>query len=217
MAYTFPLAKTVLSDILKISEVVWDIQRNDELSGSGDGRTWQVELAPPLWRAEVKLAPAYNADAKQVAAIIRRLNGAQNTFFLVDPSSPYPSSDPTGSTIGSSTVTINSISSDRNQLSLTGLPSTYVLHPGDKGQISYSSNPTRNYFFEVSETAVASGGGTTSAFEIFPRVALGISTGATVILKKPACKMFIVPESFHPGDVQNLITTGAAFTCLERR
>ncbi len=217
MAFSFPLAITVLSDILRIESVTWDVQRSDELDGSGDGRTWQIELAPPLWMADVKLTLAYHADAKKVAAIVRKLQGAQHSFLLVDPLSPYPASDPDGSILGSSTVQVNSIGSDRQSLSLKGLPASFVLTPGDKGQITYSSSPSRNYYFEVSEAITANGSGVTAAFEVFPAVPTAIAANAAVTLKKPACKGFIVPGSFNPGSAANVITSGAAFKFMERR
>ena len=82
MAVSYPYSLPAFADLLKISSIVWDIQRNDELSGSGDGRVWQAELAPPLWTGTVTLADMYNAEAKQIAARIRKLHGAQAGFHL---------------------------------------------------------------------------------------------------------------------------------------
>ena len=57
-----------LSDLLCIDSVTWDVQRNDELSGSGDGRVWQAELAPPLWTADIAININYHHQIKQLAA-----------------------------------------------------------------------------------------------------------------------------------------------------
>ncbi|MET3648025.1 carbohydrate binding domain-containing protein [Phyllobacterium ifriqiyense] len=96
MAITYPYALSVLADRLDIESVVWDIQRNDELSGSGDGRVWQAELAPPLWTGDVTVNVGYHDDIKQIAALIRKLHGAQNQFYLYDPLSKYPQAYPDG-------------------------------------------------------------------------------------------------------------------------
>lgn len=215
MAYTFPLALTVLSDILPIESVIWTDHRNDELSGIGSGRTWQANLADPLWTAEAGLALGYHADMKEIAAVVRKLQGAKNSFFLVDPTSPYPKSDPTGSILGSSSVTISAIGTDRQAITLAGLPASYVLTRGDKGQVNYSS-PSRTWFFEVSETVTASGGGA-ATFEVYPTVPLLVATSAAVILKKPACKGFIMPGTFKPGTAADMFTRSAGFTFMERR
>ncbi len=96
MAITYPYPVSFLADRLNIESVMWDIKRNDELSGSGDGRVWQAELAPPLWTADVKLNIGRNASLKQIAALIRKLQGAQEQFFLFDPLSKFPQAYPDG-------------------------------------------------------------------------------------------------------------------------
>ncbi len=217
MAITFPLATSVLADKLKIKSVVFDIKRNDELSGSGDGRLWQAELAPPLWTAEVALRTDFNDAAKQIAAIIRKLNGSQEAFFLFDPISKYPQYDPTGSILGASTVTISSIISGRNSLALTGLPAGYRITVGDKMSIAYSSSPTRYAFLEASETITANGSGVTGQIEVFPHVPVGISAAAAVTLKKPACKMILMPGSHNPGTAQMPFTENAGFQAIQRK
>lgn len=85
-----------LSDKLCIETVVWDIQRNDELSGSGDGRVWQAELAPPLWTAEITVNPNYHKDIKKIAALIRGLKGSKESFMLSDPLSKKLSNSENG-------------------------------------------------------------------------------------------------------------------------
>lgn len=217
MAYSFPLARTALSDLLPINAVVWDNMRLDELSGSGDGRFWQTELATPLWTAEVTLDVRYHQEIKEIAATIRKLQGAKYSFDLEDPLSKYPYADPDGSILGVSAVTISAISGDRQTLTLGGLPAAYVLTKGDKGSLPYTVGAvTKKYFFEVSETVAASGGGV-AVFEVFPTIPAAATVGAAVTLKRPTCRGFIKPESFKPGTAQNLFTSGASFTFLERR
>lgn len=221
MVVVYPYPVAFLADRLKIASVEWDIQRSDELSGSGDGRVWQAELAPPLWRANVRLATVYHNEAKQIAALVRKLHGAQESFFLFDPLSTYPQADPTGAVVGSSNVQVNSVPAGRRTLTLKGLPAGYTLTIGDKLQITYSSNPTRYAFLEASETVAADGSGTTGAFEVFPHVPTGIGANDAVTLAKPACLGFVVPGSFSPGSSYGTadlkLTEGMSFTFLERR
>lgn len=215
MAITYPYSLAYLADTLCITDVIWDIQRNDELSGTGDGRVWQTELAPPLWIASVSLAPAYHDDAKQIAAKIRKLNGSQEAFYLYDPTSRFPQYDPTGSILGTSAVTVSGINTARNAIALAGLPANYVLTIGDKIQINYGTG--RTAFLEVSETVTASEIGTSPLFEVFPNVPVGITTSTAVILKNPACKMIITPTTHNPGTSVYAITSGATFRAIQKK
>ena len=217
MAFTYPLSLASLADLFVIEEVEWDVQRNDELSGTGDARVWQAELADPLWTGRVTLVPAYHDAVKQIAARIRKLYGAQESFLLFDPLSKFPQADPAGVILGEAAVVIDAIGSGNRSLRLSGLPAGYVLTIGDKGQIVYSSSPTRNFFFEVSETVAADGDGLTPEFEVFPHLPPGLTTGLSVILVKPACRGFIMPGSFKPGAATGMITSGAGFPFMERR
>lgn len=212
MAISYPYSLASFADLLPIMEVVWDVQRNDEMSGSGDGRVWQAELARPLWSAEVRLRTMYHTEAKKIAALIRKLHGAQETFYLYDPISKYPQADPTGSIYGSSAPKVNSIASGKNAISIKSLPSAYALKAGDKVQITFGS-PSRNFFCEVSEDATASAG-TTPEFGIFPHVPTGVAVDNAVNLIKPACKMFI--GSFDPGRARQMFVDGMSFRALER-
>lgn len=216
MAITYPYALPMLADRLAIASVVWDIQRNDEVSGTGDGSVWQAELARPLWTADVALAADPHAEIKQIAALIRKLHGSQESFMLYDPLSMYPQADRDGSLLGASAVTVKSIGENRQSIALQGLPDGYTLTLGDKMQIAYASAPVRNFFCEVSETIEANEDGDTAVFEIFPHVPVGLAADDVVTLKRPACKVFVPPNSFKPGTAQGALTEGASFKVMER-
>jgi hypothetical protein len=217
MAITFPLSLPNLNDKLRVSSVTWDAVRFDEHSGIGSGHDLQSEMAKPKWTAEITLAAGKMADVKQIAAVIRALHGSQNSFMLADPSSLYPQSDPTGAVLGASAVRVHTVGSNGKSLRLQGLPASYVLTVGDKGQISFGSNPGRNYFFEVSETVTASGG-ITPLFDVFPHLPVGIATNQAVILAKPACKMILLPGSLSAGTTDaDRITRGTSFKAIERK
>ncbi|NTH50938.1 hypothetical protein G6L09_08120 [Agrobacterium rhizogenes] len=202
-----------LADRLKIESVTWSVQRNDELSGSGDGRLWQAELAPPLWTAEIKLAADYAANAEGVAALIRSLRGAQDPFLLYNPMRRHPIADPFGTILGSASVSINSLGSSTNELSLKGLPAGYALTVGDKLQIM----APKTQFVEIVDTIAASGSGVTSVFRVFPALRAGTAVNMAVQLVNPACAMVISTGSHNPGTTTGNITTGASFKAIEKR
>ena len=217
MAIVYPYPLPMLADRLAIASVVWDIQRNDEMSGSGDGRVWQAELAQPLWTADVVLSDDPHNDVKQIAALIRRLHGSQESFMLYDPLSMYPQADPKGTALGANVVMVKSIGADRQSLSLKGLPNGYTLTLADKMQVAYASGPVRNFFCEVSETVTSNGGGETAEFGVFPHIPVGLAVDDVVTLKRPACKVFVPPNAFKPGTARGTITGGASFKVIERR
>lgn len=209
------LALANLADLLRIESVVFDIKRNDELSGSGDGRVWQAELSPPLWTADVALTPAYHADAEDVATVLRSLNGSQEPFMLWNPTRRFPRADPTGALLGSNSPLIASIATDRRNIALKGLPAGYVLKRSDKLQFITGD---RNQFLEiVDEVVTANGSGLTPTFRVFPNVRIGVGVDQAVILKNPACKMILMPGSHNPGRAQAVVTMGATFRAIEKK
>lgn len=217
MTVSYPYSLAQFADRLEVLSVTWDIQRNDELSGTGGGRVWAAELAPPLWVGSVTLREMRNSDAKQIAALIRKLHGSQEALFLYDPLSKYPQRDPKGLAIAQSTVRISSISADRANLSLNGLPLNYVLLPGDKMQIAYGASPTRYAFIEVSEPTQANSSGVTPVFGVFPHIPNGVAVGTTVVLSKPACRCIILPGSHNPGTASALDTEGQSFKVIQKK
>lgn len=217
MTVVYPYSLSTFAEQLAISTVIWDIQRNDEMSAGGDGRVWQAELSSPLWTATVELIMLSNDRAKQIAAMIRKLHGTQESFYLSDPLSLYPQSDPTGVILGEAAVKVLSVAADRASLSFTALPGSYVLTVGDKFTIVYGSNPERVGFFEISETVAANGAGVTGMIGVFPHLPSGITAGQTIRLAKPYCKCGIVPGSHNPGTGRKLHTEGSGFKVIQKK
>lgn len=217
MTVSYPYPLSVLADQLPIDNITWDIRRNDEMSGSGDGSVWQAELSTPLWVATVALAVMSNDKAKQIAAKIRKLHGAQEVFRLYDTASLFPQLDPLGAKLGNSTVTIESVPGHRASLSMIGLPANYGLLPGDKFSVTYGSNPTRVGFFEISEAASAGSDGSTGLIGVFPHLPPGVGPGAAVRFINPYCEMKILPGTHNPGTARKLFTEGAGFKAIQKR
>jgi len=216
MAFVFPLSTAAFMDTLGIEKVIWDVERYDEYDSQGTGHDMQSELAPPKWTAALTMRDLYNADARAMAAKVRKLFGSQNAVMIYDPSNPYPANDPGGAIIAGSAVQVNVIGVNNQSLSLKGLPPNYKLTAGDKGQISFGPGGSRNFFFEFSEDVTASGGGITIASEIYPHIPIGIAVDATVILSKPACKMIVKPKGFSPGQSSGNMTFGGSLNMLEK-
>lgn len=206
-----------LSDAFRWKPFKWDIQRNDEYSGTGDGRVWQAQLAPVLWKATVEHQPLRNSIAEEMDAAIRSLRGAQEAFFLCSPLFCGPKSDPTGAVLGNAAVTISAIASTRDAVSLAGLPSGYVLSRGDKFTFSYGSDPVRYYFGEVSATAMENSAGAAASVSVFPDLPAGAAVGAAITLVKPACKVVLVPGTYKAGTSSGRFTSGGQFEVIQKK
>lgn len=214
MAPPKPLSR--INDILQVESVEWDIQRNDELSGDGSGDMWQAELADPFWKANVTLALGSLLRLKKVAARIRALEGAKESFLLVDPLSPFPAADPKGTIVAGAAVKIRA-TGNRYLAQVNGLPANYVLTEGDKMQIVYGTQEAPRYaFVEVSQDVIGTAGGIADIV-VFPRLPMSLAIGAPVTLARPACAMIIQPTTHKPGTARRTVTEGASFTALQKK
>lgn len=214
MTITTPLSLASFADLLKFASVSFKRKENDVFSGLGTGQILAANVAPKMWMADVKLAKMYHQAARQVQALIEALDGAAGTFYLYDPLGQYPQSDPTGSILGANTVTISTLNSNNKALRLTGLPAAYVLTVGDMMAFDYASG-TKRALHRIVETTTASGGGLSPEFEVRPHLRTGVTTGLTVLLKKPAGKFIMLPDSFDVGTDDNLKTTSIQFTAMQ--
>ena len=211
-----PLALSRINDILPIASVEWDIQRNDELSGDGSGDLWQAELAEPIWRANITLGRGLHAELKRVAARIRALEGAKQSFLLVDPLSQFPASDPKGTLIAGKAVKVRAVG-NRYLCQVNGLPANYVLTEGDKIQIVYGTTAAPRYaFVEVSQDVIGTAAGIAD-ISVFPRLPMSLAINTPVTLARPACAMIIQPTTHKPGTARRSVTDGAGFTALQKK
>lgn len=207
---------TDLAERFRIQSVQWRTQRQDQLSGLGTGDVLTAQLAPPRIVADIVLVPMYNEEASQVQALIDNLDGAINSFYLWPPHRPYPQADPDGSILGASDVRIRTVGSNNKSLSLKGLPAGYVVTLGDSMAWDFGSSPTRRAFHTATATVTADGSGETAEFGVAPHLRPGTVADLAVNLKKPAAKVFIVPDSFRPGTSSGTVTTGMSFQVMQR-
>lgn len=207
---------TDLAERFRIQSVQWRTRRFEQLSGLGTGEILTAELAPPKIVADIVLMPMYNEEASQVQALIDNLDGAGNSFYLWPPHRPYPQADPDGSILGSSTVRIRSVGANNKSLALKGLPAGYVVTLGDSMAWDLGSPPARRAFHTATASVTADANGNTAEIGVTPHLRPGTVADFVVNLKKPACRVFIVPDSFQPGTAQGIVTTGMSFQVMQR-
>lgn len=215
MALIFPYSLAFFSDTARILRTDLDLRRFDETSGGGDGRFWSVQMATPLWSADVILAAMDARYAREFSAKVKGLDGARNSFLFADQTYTGPAS---GVTTGLGSVTISAISADRGSINVTGLPEGFVLTAGDRFSVTYQSG-ARYFFGEFSENGVAGASGSFGAVRpIRPYLPLGVTTGASVELVKPRFKAMIQPGGWTPFtyELPGDIATGASMRILQR-
>lgn len=204
MAVLFPLGTSIFFDLLKLQDSALQIVPQQESSQLGRGDYLTKDLGPSLWRGAFTTIAVPNDEAEDIQALIESLRGGTNSFYAYNVRRPFPKADPTGSIIGSNTVQINAIGSDRRSLQLKGLTAGYVLTRGDCIDFDYGLARSRAYH-RVLETVTADGAGVSPSFDVEPAVRAGAAVNDIVHLKKPSVQMCMVPGSFRISS-QNIFT-----------
>ena len=206
MADPLPLGQ--LSVYLEAAEVSFDIQRNDELSGTGDGRYWMAELAPPLWTVTLALRARGLGAARALDARLRALAGL-GTFLFADPAYGGPAAGAPGAA-----VQLTAIGSGRVEIGMSGLPAGFALTAGDRLSIVQG---TVRYFGEICGDAVASASGVAAAVRVYPPLPFSVLSGAAVELAKPVLQVFVPPGGHRPASFQpGGIGRGSTLSLLQK-
>jgi len=118
-------------------------------------------------------------------ARLKALEGGLKQFRGRPTSRCYPIAYPNGTGMGNvSAVKVGTIGANRNTMTLTGLPSGYVVSVGDYLQIALNN---LHQVVNVAGTEI----------EVRPHLWPTIATGNAVKLVKPSCLMTIVPGSIN--------------------
>lgn len=215
MTLAYPLALTDFWDLLPISTIAMDCAPQLESSGTGAGQQLTRELAPALWRGSVtlgRLTPEEEADAMALVDLVRQ-SGA--SFFAYNLARSAPSLDPDGNVLGAATPTIQSISVDRRELTIAGLPANYQLRRGDLVGVTWGAAPARYGLHRIAVASSADATGLTGANEVVPALPAALVTGSGVTLIEPVVKAMMVPGSVRPGTLRRGLVEGIAFDFIQ--
>ena len=214
MALTYPLSYAQFLGALRVEEVMFRLSHPQEHTRLGDGTVISASLGASLWTGTIRLAQANHARHAEMEALIALMDQPGATFLCHDPRYLGPASDPTGSSLGSRTVTIHSVSSNLRELRITGLPSGYVLSAGDMLAFQYGSNPVRYALHRIVVGGTSSSGGLTPMLEVVPPLRPGAAAGLPVSLIRPACKARLLPEPTY-GAGRQALSRGASFDFIQ--
>jgi hypothetical protein len=214
MALTYPLSYTQFLGALRVEEVTFQLSHPQEHTRLGDGTVISASLGASLWTGSIRLAQANHPRHAEMEALIGLMDQPGATFLCHDPRQIGPASDPTGSILGSRSVTIHSLASNMRELRLTGLPSGYALSAGDMLGFQYGSNPVRHALHRVVIGGTASSSGLTPMLELVPNLRPGAAAGLTVSLIRPACTAQLLPEPSY-GSGRQALSRGASFDFIQ--
>jgi hypothetical protein len=214
MALSYPLSFDQFLGLLRVEEVTFRLSHPQEHTRLGDGTIISASLGAALWTGSIRLAQANHPRHAQMEALIALMDQPGATFLCHDPRQIGPAFDPTGSILGSRTVTIHSVAANMRELRLTGLPSGYVLSPGDMLGFEYGSNPVRHALHRSVVGGTASSTGLTPMLEVVPNLRPGNVSGLTVSLIRPACKARLLPGPAY-GSGRQANSRGASFDFIQ--
>lgn len=211
----YPLA--FLNDLLITKQAVTvNLQRNEELSGSGDGRYWAAEMAAPLWTADLTLEAMGRecvARARSIDAKFRAL-GVNRSFLWADPTYRGPASGATVE-LARANVTVSAIGTDRTALSFAGLPAGYALSAGDRFSIEWADG--RFYMAELSEDRVAIATGAIASVGVYPYPPMGLVVGRSVDFVRPVFRAIVPNDGYTPHSyIRGFVAQGAAVKLLQK-
>jgi len=214
MVLGYPLTHAQFLGALRVAEVTFRLSHPQEHTRLGDGTVLSASLGASLWTGTIRLAQANHPRHAQIEALLALMDQPGATFLCHDPRYVGPASDPSGSILGSRTVTIHSVASNMRELRITGLPAGYALSAGDMLAFQYGSNPVRYALHRIVVGGTASSTGLSPLLEVVPNLRLGAVAGLTVSLVRPACKARLLPEPTY-GSGRQALSRGASFDFIQ--
>lgn len=163
---------------------------------SGEVRVW--ELRDRLWTLTVTSAKLRPTVLARWQALLESLENGKALFWGFDKARYYPSlypsgSWPTGGAFDGLSAAIATIAVSRKAMTVDGLPAAYTISIGDMLQVTHGSG--RITLVRAMEAATADGSGLTPEFEFRPYLPADAEVDDIVAVKRPACKMIMVPGS----------------------
>lgn len=189
----------MIFDSVAYADQVFQLISRQELSRTASGTTYGKDFGPALWSAEYTTAPMNADDALSFEASLNALDGVIGEFEAYDLRRPYPRAHADGDFDDEAEI----LSASGNKMALANLPNGFQLSPGDYLSLEVQS---RRVLHQVVEAATAGSDGETGEFAVRPPPWPGTEEGAIVTLKKPSCRMALLPQSITQR-ISGLYTT----------
>lgn len=213
MALSFPMSVATFFGPMQKDVQSFQFDLNEALATeeTGAGEILTADIGIRLWKLNCSMRPMPYNEAEQLKAKLDVLRYPSRSLIAHAMPISYPQYDPDGSILGASAVVLNAVQGNNREIRLGGLPSGYVITPGDIISYQYGSNPVRYAFHRVAVGGVASGGGITALLEVTPFIRPGFILNSAVKIIKPEMKMVYVPASLNAGTNQGGWVQGIQF------
>lgn len=208
MAFTFPMTRAEFMDLLPVQDVRFFVGQQHQLSGTGGGEILKAEVAPPLWRGSVDLAPMSARAAAEIEALLATLEGPGASFEAYKKNQIGPKSDTLGAALSGYAPTLDFIDEATSEIKLAALPNGYSLSRGDFISFTYG---TSQALHRLGRGRTADALGVTFKIDLVPHLRPGAVVATAVELIQPYCKAVLVPGSVNFGSTRNGVTSGMAF------
>lgn len=175
-------------DDINYSDQTFQLVARQELSRTAGGTTYGKDLGPALWAASYTSAPMPHSEAVSFEAGLNALGGVIGTFDAYDLRRPYPLQHADGNFTDSAKIA----SVDGTKIALKDLPAGFKLSAGDYLSMEIAG---QRVLHQIVEPVVADGDGETTEFSIRPEPWPGTAADMAVTLKRPACRMALLPNS----------------------
>lgn len=202
MAISYPISRATFESLFKAKTVTFSLNSQQQLSRQASGGKLAKDMAPAFWTAELISIPLKDTQIDDAEGFIETLYGGIGTFYMCNSRRQYPRADPTGATLGASTVQVSSISG--NTIAFKGLPASYVLTRFDTFSVDFSSSPVKHGYFRLLESVTANGSGITTAVSVAPEVPTELAVNDTCLFKQPVALMSVVPGSVQKEELDVL-------------
>lgn len=201
-------------DKLKLTGVRFYAIEPQSMDRTAGGTVLKASIGESYWSGTATLVPnpISNPLSYEIEALLSVVNRAGMSFMAFDPRRVYPVADPSGSIIGASTAAIASIGANNRDLALSGLPTGYVLTPGD--MISAEASATNHALFRIVTGGSADSSGETPLMEVTPFIPPFVGVGNTVHLSRPRAR-FVLAEQPMYGNGRPAIVPGAEFSFVQ--
>lgn len=190
-------------DDVGYTDQTFQLVARQETSRTAGGTTYGKDLGPALWNAEYTTAPLDADTALAFESSLNALDGVIGTFDAYDLRRPYPRDYKDGAFTDSGAVA----SVSGTKLALKSLPANFVLKAGDYLSLEVAGE---RVLHQLVEDVTADGSGATAQFAVRPAPWPGTVADIAVTLKKPACRMALMPQSITTK-IQNGIYTVISF------
>lgn len=192
MTVSYPL--TLFSTYM-IRTTRFQLVYRQTFSRTGDNKSTAVDRGYPVWVGSFESVPLEIDDCIDMEAMLNSLGGMNQLILCRDTRREYPRAYPTGSFTDAASIL--AVDGDGIRLSLTGLPANFVLSRGDYFSMIYGS---RRYLLQAAEAITADGSGVTGLFQTSPNPPYGLAPGQTIMLKLPAARMRVEPDTIAFSD-----------------